>query len=235
MQVGPQTSPFAARTMGAQSMGGTPPTAQTPTVQHISRGFGGTSVAVSPVQAATGESILMASMPYWGGKSDMALFRDLLQLTYWNPPVTTVSPVTGETTIITPATRGPTPLVDIKRLDILMEIIGMLVTARQAQAKLPPEEAGRNLLTEVYIFLADSNNTDPNYILWEQSAMDIGRDQVNRELAVQQTEMEGVKGIGKCRHCGSTEVIYRLKQTRSGDEGLTTFAQCVMCRKGWKE
>ena len=38
----------------------------------------------------------------------------------------------------------------------------------------------------------------------------------------------------KCVYCKSTNVTYRLLQTRSADEGMTTFHICQSCGKQWK-
>ena len=38
----------------------------------------------------------------------------------------------------------------------------------------------------------------------------------------------------KCRYCQSIDVTYRLLQTRSADEGLTTFFVCQTRHKQWQ-
>lgn len=43
---------------------------------------------------------------------------------------------------------------------------------------------------------------------------------------------EIVEGIVECR-CGSKKVYSFSKQTRSGDESITTFNECLMCKKKW--
>lgn len=39
--------------------------------------------------------------------------------------------------------------------------------------------------------------------------------------------------IVRCRRCGSEEVTWEEKQTRSADEGATIFVACVTCRNRW--
>ena len=37
----------------------------------------------------------------------------------------------------------------------------------------------------------------------------------------------------KCRKCGSEEVSYEEKQTRSADEAATIFMSCSTCKNRW--
>lgn len=39
--------------------------------------------------------------------------------------------------------------------------------------------------------------------------------------------------IVRCRRCGSEEVTWEEKQTRSADEGATIFVACATCRNRW--
>lgn len=39
--------------------------------------------------------------------------------------------------------------------------------------------------------------------------------------------------IVKCRRCGSDEVTWEEKQTRSADEGATVFCSCSTCKNRW--
>ena len=39
--------------------------------------------------------------------------------------------------------------------------------------------------------------------------------------------------IVRCRRCGSEDVTWEEKQTRSADEGATIFVTCVTCRNRW--
>lgn len=41
------------------------------------------------------------------------------------------------------------------------------------------------------------------------------------------------QAIVRCRRCGSEEIVWEEKQTRSADEGATIFAACVKCKNRW--
>ena len=42
------------------------------------------------------------------------------------------------------------------------------------------------------------------------------------------------EGVLECSRCGGKRTISYQKQTRSADEGSTTFAKCVDCKKQWR-
>jgi transcription elongation factor S-II len=41
------------------------------------------------------------------------------------------------------------------------------------------------------------------------------------------------EAIVRCRKCGSQEVTWEEKQTRSADEGATVFCTCTVCKNRW--
>lgn len=43
------------------------------------------------------------------------------------------------------------------------------------------------------------------------------------------------KGVLKCNKCNSDRVYSYSKMTRSSDESITTFAQCVSCKSKWTQ
>ena len=43
-----------------------------------------------------------------------------------------------------------------------------------------------------------------------------------------------VKGMDRCRNCGSYDIIYKQIQTRSSDEGMTLISKCASCSKTWR-
>jgi DNA-directed RNA polymerase subunit M/transcription elongation factor TFIIS len=40
--------------------------------------------------------------------------------------------------------------------------------------------------------------------------------------------------LNQCRKCGSSDVEWHQRQTRSADEGSTTFCHCRQCGRRWK-
>ena len=107
---------------------------------------------------------------------------------------------------------------DAKRLDVITEIIGML---------------RNNDFAEVVDFLTDAPNL--NYVLWDQESVEEGRIKEAREIAIQRAEETGVKGVGKCRYCASTELVFAVRFLRSGDEPATVFVRCILCGKQWRQ
>ena len=69
-------------------------------------------------------------------------------------------------------------------------------------------------------------------ILWKHPSMDIYRkeEEEQDEFIVNPFQVE--EGIVECR-CGSKRVYSYSKQTRSGDEGITSFHQCLKCKSKW--
>lgn len=153
-----------------------------------------TAAPTVTIVTETGYSILMRLLNTWGGTDEEA--RQLAALQYTNG----------------------NPIIDVKRRDVIMEIIGML----QYQ-----------LFKDVLDFITDAPN--PEFILWNQESLDEGRIKVAREITIQQVEEIGVKGVGKCRYCPSTELVFAMKQLRSGDEPATVFVRCVLCNKQWRQ
>ena len=111
-----------------------------------------------------------------------------------------------------------TPIINLRRRDIIMEIIGMIIN---------------NDFESILDFIRDAPS--PEFILWDQSAMNESRIKLAREITIHQAEQVGIKGVGKCRYCTSKELSFSMKQMRSGDEPMTVFVRCVLCNKQWKE
>jgi len=58
-------------------------------------------------------------------------------------------------------------------------------------------------------------------------------DRIREEDLFITSPLEIEEGVLECR-CGSKRTISFQRQTRSADEGCTTFAQCVECGKKWR-
>jgi DNA-directed RNA polymerase subunit M/transcription elongation factor TFIIS len=113
--------------------------------------------------------------------------------------------------------RSGEPLVGPNR-DLLLEVIGMLQ---------------RQPFATVFAFLESCPSSQE--MLWEQEGMEEGRAAVEREITIQRAEEVGVKGVGRCRFCPSTELVFATMQLRSADEPMATLVRCVLCNKGWQQ
>lgn len=49
----------------------------------------------------------------------------------------------------------------------------------------------------------------------------------------QSLDDEKFQAIVRCRRCGSEDVSWEEKQTRSADEGATVFCVCTSCKNRW--
>ena len=55
------------------------------------------------------------------------------------------------------------------------------------------------------------------------------------ELLPSEAALATGPALNQCRKCGSTMVEWHQRQTRSADEGITTFCQCRRCGKRWRQ
>lgn len=78
--------------------------------------------------------------------------------------------------------------------------------------------------------------SDREQFIWLLPTLDVERRRADADVSMLTYKERSVKGTGKCGKCGGTEVIYRTKQKRAGDEGETTFAYCtsVGCTNQWR-
>ena len=109
-------------------------------------------------------------------------------------------------------------IIDDNDKDVIIEVIGML-----------------DLYSIDYLldFLDDAPNKD--WIFWTQTFMNIGKVSVEREIFINRAEEIGVKGVGKCRYCTGTELVFAQKQVNSGDEPMKVYVRCVTCNQHWKQ
>ena len=69
-------------------------------------------------------------------------------------------------------------------------------------------------------------------VLWSHDSLNefIKEEEEQDEFIVNPFQIE--EGIVECR-CGSKRVYSYSKQCRSGDEGVTSFHQCLKCKSKW--
>lgn len=108
-------------------------------------------------------------------------------------------------------------IVTLDRKDIIIEIVDMIMGSQEFEETLK--------------FLSSAKN--PDYVILENPNMMIVKKQASREIPMYEYDKVGIKGIGRCRKCGSEELLYAYKQTRSGDEPTTVKASCIMCGASW--
>jgi len=109
-------------------------------------------------------------------------------------------------------------IIDDKDKDVIIEVIGML-----------------NLYSIDYILDFLNNSPNKEWIFWEQTFMNIGKVSIEREIFINRAEEIGVKGVGKCRYCPGTELVFAQKQVNSGDEPMKVYVRCVTCNQHWKQ
>jgi DNA-directed RNA polymerase subunit M/transcription elongation factor TFIIS len=69
-------------------------------------------------------------------------------------------------------------------------------------------------------------------VLWKHKSLEtfIKEEEEQDEFIINPFQVE--EGIVECR-CGSKRVYSYSKQCRSGDEGITSFHQCLKCKSKW--
>lgn len=93
----------------------------------------------------------------------------------------------------------------------------------------------------VYQVLEDLNQNDEEIVLkslkekrcgWNHKTWNMYQDIEYEQDCFIIQPFEIVEGIVECR-CGSKRVFSYSKQTRSGDESITTFNECLICKNKW--
>ncbi len=85
------------------------------------------------------------------------------------------------------------------------------------------------------------NHIDPQKILWEPLAENwesclYDKEKKDIEKLYEEAGKPMVKeGAIKCNRCGKNKCFYYQIQTRSADEGMTTFYTCTECGNRWKK
>ena len=67
---------------------------------------------------------------------------------------------------------------------------------------------------------------------WKHKSLDTYRDIEYEQDAFIIQPFEIIEGVVECK-CGSNRVYTFSKQTRSGDESITTFNECLICKTKW--
>lgn len=57
---------------------------------------------------------------------------------------------------------------------------------------------------------------------------------VNKDKAMVAQEEKSISSSLQCGKCGQRKVSYNQAQTRSADEPMTTFCECLNCGRRWK-
>jgi transcription elongation factor S-II len=68
----------------------------------------------------------------------------------------------------------------------------------------------------------------------ERRAEDAKMIHENMKDAMVAQEEKSVSTQLQCSKCGQRKVSYTQAQTRSADEPMTTFCECLVCGKRWK-
>jgi len=110
------------------------------------------------------------------------------------------------------------------KANLSKDFIEFLCTAPEGHVRL----VGADFTAEDFAML---NNANALRAL-ETEAQEI-RDSGN--IALQEKMVEAVEGEFVCSKCKSNKTTFFQLQTRRADEGITTFIQCVQCRRRWKQ
>ena len=74
---------------------------------------------------------------------------------------------------------------------------------------------------------------DQGNLGWNHASFDFPRMQIEEQDDFIQNPFQVEEGVIDCR-CGSKRVLSYSKQSRSADEPMTTYAQCVECNAKWQ-
>jgi len=71
-------------------------------------------------------------------------------------------------------------------------------------------------------------------VSWMSRIFDTYRTLENEEIEFTENPCVVVEGVLECGKCKSRRTFSFQRQTRSADEGATTFAQCAQCGNRWR-
>ena len=72
-------------------------------------------------------------------------------------------------------------------------------------------------------------------ILFENPLLKSAKDRLDMDMEIYRNNVGVVKGAMDCKKCGSEETLTVEKMTRSSDEPMTLFHNCLSCQYKWKE
>lgn len=109
-----------------------------------------------------------------------------------------------------------------KRPDLVYEVINLLNTKGF--------KSTYKFLKEVY----EIENINSK-IVFENEIFDDNRTNYEKEISFVRDKIKMKFSDMPCRRCNNKTVIQTSKQTRSGDEGVTIFYNCVSCEAKWRQ
>jgi len=101
---------------------------------------------------------------------------------------------------------------DTEYIEIIYQIIGDILLGKSIADITEQVKSGKNI--------------------WDHSSFDSERMSLIEQNNFIEKPFELVEGVITC-NCGSKKVYTYSKQCRSGDEGYTTFAECISCKAKW--
>lgn len=94
----------------------------------------------------------------------------------------------------------------------------------------------KGLAAEQYVHLADPDvavGTLIGHVEEERLARNERFEDILQSKLDTLTKDKNYEVIVKCKRCGSSDVHWDEKQTRSADEGATVFCTCLRCKQKW--
>ena len=101
----------------------------------------------------------------------------------------------------------------------------------------------KNLLSEIHTYVTIDNKSYSDVIelikgdkfMWNHPKLDDIAATQNEIFSYIENPFEIVDGMFTCPKCGNSKTVSYSKQTRSSDEGMSTFVFCTnrLCKHGW--
>jgi DNA-directed RNA polymerase subunit M/transcription elongation factor TFIIS len=134
----------------------------------------------------------------------------------------------------------------MERRNIAKKALKTMITSsediKSIESKINSISTEENYIDNVYQIIGDINKFSTSKILSnikhrrigsEHPCFDEIRDKINEQDEFIKNPFKVEEGVLECNKCGSKRVYSYSKQTRSGDESSTTFANCVKCGAKW--